>query len=270
MQLSRNQKREDGLFNALRQSFLKKDQERISGIKLSDLLSPRQAYYQKKHPRPPTDLEINYWIIGRGHEDIMHRETGLYKPESKQWEGIFYGIDFMIDEVPIEMKTRRGYLAKEGEEINKYESYLNQLLGYCACENMLKGELWIWSLLEKTDTFRSAPKLVCYDIDFIEEELNTERARLLEVKDLLTRALDGDKEALDAMPKCPDWKCFRKETNMITQPRCITCDKDFKTEFGIESHLNAKTGKGHTVKHATYDIKILPACKHYDICKGTV
>lgn len=267
MQIQRNEKREVEIFNRIRESFIKKDKERNNNIKLSDLLRPRQAFYQKMFPMPPTDLEINYWVIGRGHEDVMHRVAELNKPESKIWNGIYYGIDFQIDNIPIEMKTRRGYLAKDGEEIKKYESYIEQLIGYCACESILNGELWVWSLLEKTDSFRSAPKMVCYNVDFSQEEIDIEQKRLLYTKEQLIKALAGDVKALEDFPSCPEWQCFRKETNMLTPPKCKTCDREFKTEFGIDSHVNSKTGKGHEVTHATYDIKFIPTCKWYTLCR---
>jgi hypothetical protein len=268
MNLTRNENREKEIFDRIRKNFQAKDAERSAGIKLSDLLYPKKAYWQKKNPMPPTNDDINYWVIGRGHEDVMHRVSELNKPDSKIWEGIYYGMDFQEAGVPIEMKTRRGYLAKEGDEIKKYDTYLRQLIGYCAIEKIEHGELWVWSLLEKTDTFRSAPKMVCYDVNFEQVELERERLRLLGTRDILVKALNGDKECYDMLSDCPEWQCKRKETNMIKPPFCKTCNKEFKTEFGIESHINSRTGNGHEVVHATYDIKIIPTCKHYPLCKG--
>lgn len=268
MELSRNLNREAEVFQKIKDYFTIKDAGKSDNIKLSDLLYPKQAYFQKKFPLPITDDEVNYYVIGRGHEEVVHKYTGYFKPESKQWNGIWYGVDFMITDKPIEMKTRRGWLAKEGEERERYESYLKQLVGYCACEGINQGELWIWSLLEPTDEFRSAPKMVCYDVNFTQEEIEKEQLRLLQMKDCLLHALDWDTVSHTLLPDCPEWKCYRKKTTMLTVPKCISCDREFKTDYGIKSHINSSKGKGHKVIFATYNVEKIPSCKWLSMCKG--
>jgi hypothetical protein len=267
VQIIRNKLRESELFESIRKNFSEKDAERRGGIKLSDLLYPRRSYHSKMHPMPPSDEEIQYWVVGRGHEDAVHRIAGLEKEDSKVWNGIWYGIDFYVGH-PIEMKTRRGYLAKEGEEEDRYDSYLKQLIGYCACEDKMTGELWVWSLLEKKDAFRSAPEMACYDCTFTREEIEDEKQRLMDTKRLLMSALAGDEDAYNSFQDCPQWMCFSKDSTMITPPRCKTCSRDFQTDWGLNKHKESKGGKTHEVEFATYETKLLPRCKYFEWCKG--
>jgi hypothetical protein len=267
LEILRNETRESNLFDTMRKSFTKRNEERAGGVKLTDLLYPKKAYWQKVRPLPPTNEEIQYWVVGRGHEDAVHRIADIKKTDSKQWNGIWYGIDFFEDH-PVEMKTRRGNLAVEGEEKEKYDSYLRQLIGYCACEDKLSGELWVWSLLEKTDSFRSAPKMVCYDITFTKDEIEDEKQRLVDTKRKFLEALGGDMVVLSEFPDCPRWMCFDRKTNLTTQPVCLTCTKEFKTDWGLTKHLEGKGGKGHKFKRGTYEIIDTPKCQWYKDCRG--
>ena len=276
MEIKRSPEREQYLFDTIRKAFLEKDKDRHKSIHLSDLLYPRQAYWQRKVNLPITDSEVQYFVIGRGHEDVFHYVTGLKHVEVREWEGIVYSIDFFLDH-PNEMKTRRGYLAKEGEEKDRYESYLNQLRGYCACEHILEGGLWVWSLLEKIDVHKSAPQLACYEVVFTEEELESERKSLVERRDALQKALDyvfdpfiEDVPASPwmALPVCPEWMCKETLTNMIEKPHCITCNRDFEGEWGLNKHLDSKTGKGHETKPGVYEKTVSPKCKYYQYCMG--
>ena len=266
MQVYRNREIEGKILTEISQHFFSKER---TGIHLSDLLYPKQAYWQKVKPKPPTFKDVQYWVAGRGHEDAVHRIQELKHVPDRVWNGIYYGIDF-FREHPIEMKTRRSYLAKEGEEATRYESYIAQLLGYCACENIPKGELWVWSLLEKKDAFRSAPEFAVYEIEFTQEELEDEKQRLIDTKRTLLAAIGGDDDAYRSFKKCPDWKCFWKDTQMIEPPHCYTCDKDFKTDWGIEQHLKGSKGKGHKTSGAKYKVDIYPECKWFVECKEKV
>jgi hypothetical protein len=259
MNIIRNSDRERFLFDTMRPSFGERE-----GIHLSDLLTPKQAYWKKVMPLPVTDKEIQYFVIGRGHEDATHRITGYEHLPSRQWQGIWYSMDF-FDGHPIEHKTRRGYLAKEGEEAKRYDSYLNQVKGYCACEDATTAELWIWSLLEKVDEYRSEPVLACYDVHFTQQELQEERERLLQTRNDLAYAISTHNPL--PLPDCPEWMCAEKRTNMIKKPFCVTCLKEFETQWGIEKHTSSNTGRGHEVMNAEYEITYTARCKWFQFCK---
>jgi hypothetical protein len=279
MQITRNPEREQYLFGQIRKSFAILDIERNKHIHLTDLMTPRQAYWKRVMPLPLEEREIQYFIIGRGHEDVFHRVTGLSKLEGKVWEGICYSMDFFapplepnifpVGSRPTEMKTRRGYLAKEGEELERYSNYLIQLKGYSAVEWILVGELWIFSLVEKTDAYRTEPQLACYEVQFSEEELHIERDRLRTTHKALLYALTGVAETpWMPLPSCEEWMCRRTITNMIEKPRCIDCDREFETDYGAGLHQKGKKTLGHKIKPAVYEKTYEPRCKWYRWCMG--
>ncbi len=265
MQITRNEALEQQIFDDARKSFALADEKRNATLHLSDMLSPKRAYWQRTMPLPLSEDEIQYFTIGRGHEDSLHRITGYKHVPSKEWNGMTYSVDFWLD-VPAEMKTRRGYLPKEGEEEEKFESYLKQLKGYCAIEEKPTGKLIVWSLLEKSDDFRSKPKMQCYEVVFTEEELQAERERLLATRDALVQAIASKDPS--TLPDCPEWQCVEKRTTLIVKPYCLTCKREFATDWGMDRHLESKTGKGHEYKRGQYNIEILPRCKWYQFCKG--
>jgi len=234
-------------------------------IHLSDLLSPRKAYFQRITPKYATDEEIMYWTTGRGHEDALLYASGYEHGEVRDWNGIFYTPD-LFQSLPVEIKTRRRYLAKEGEEINTYGHYLKQLKGYCAITKKQKGWLWVWCLVSKDDASgKTKPELVCYSVDFTAEELEGERERLTKTKEALEEALRNNDHK--PLPLCPNWMCGKELKIMETKPYCETCKKEFETEWGSEKHLNSKTGNGHTMKPATFRTEYDIACKYFSECE---
>lgn len=194
----------------------------------------------------------------------MHRITGLVHVGEREWNDIRYGIDF-YDGHPVEMKTRRRYLAEEGKEAEVYDGYLAQLKGYCAVENSVVGELWVWSLVEKSGEYGTKPEYVAYHVEFTPEELEDERQRLLSGRDRLISAIDRSTH-LD-LPLCPAWMCVKKLTEMVNKPYCHTCNRAFETDWGIDKHINSNTGRGHRVDKAVYNAKLIPQCRWYDECR---
>lgn len=283
MIITRNPEREQYLFDQIRKSFAVLDLERNKHIHLTDLLTPRQAFWKRRMPLPLEEREIQYFIIGRGHEDVFHRVTGLSKADDRIWEGIHYGMDFFapplepyvfpVGSRPVEMKTRRGYLAKEGEEAERYSNYIAQLKGYAAAEWILVGELWIWSLVEKTDAYRTEPQLACYEVQFTEHELYEERARMIQTRNALIYALAppvSNDPPWAKLPLCEDWMCRRTITNMVEKPKCLTCNppREFETDYGASLHQKGKKTLGHEIKKAVYSKTYEPKCKWYRWCIG--
>ena len=120
MQIKRNPSIEEWLFNEIRTNWGK---EARQGIHLSDLLAPRKAYWQRVKPMYPSDLEIQYWLTGMGHENALSHASGYEHASEREWNGIFYTPDFFHN-FPAELKTRRRNLAEEGKEEEVYEHYL--------------------------------------------------------------------------------------------------------------------------------------------------
>lgn len=233
-----------------------------SGIHLSDLLVPRQAYWQKIKPKPPTENEIAYWTSGNAIEDKILRAIGYQKGIQKEWEGISYTPDLFFN-FPAEIKSRRSYLAKDGEEEKTYEHYLKQLKGYCALEGTTQGWLIVLSLNEKQDQWRSRPEWAYYRVEFTETEISNMRTYLRNMKDLLQYSIIY--KLPQGLPTCPQWMCSREYKKMIKKPFCKTCKKEFQTEFGINKHINGKAGNKHEIEPAVYEIEY-ENCKWYPEC----
>lgn len=239
--------------------------EAREGIHLTDLLTPRRKYWQVVKPLKASIKEISYWTSGSAIEAKILAAMGYAKGGTKEWKGIKYSVDTFLGNIPAEIKTRRRALAEEGKEEEIYEHYLKQLLGYCAIENSTKAWLIVLSMLEYKDATHTEPEWAFYDVSFDENELEDERKRLIETKLLLEDALKNKNP--DLLPYCPKWMCARTLKIMTKKPYCITCNKEFETEWGANKHISSKTGAGHEIMPAEYEIKAEKICKYYDDCK---
>ena len=230
MNITRNRDKEQQLMSELIGNLTRPR----DGVHLTDLLSPRQAY-----------------------------ASGYEKVRQKEWNGIYYNIDFWYGN-PCELKTRRWGLAKEESEADEYDHYLAQLKGYCALENMTYGNLQVWCLVDKRNSHQK-PEFGLYDVEFSKEELENERKRLIHMRNALTFALDF--EAPSELPLCQEWMCGKKHNVMVTKPYCNTCSREFQTDYGLDKHINSRTGNGHDVTFATYKEVFEPRCKWIVECR---
>ena len=256
-----------------------------TGLHLSDLLNPKQSYWQKKKPLPPLKKEIIYWLSGKAHEGIFINVSNFERGHTEQWEGIYYSPDAylfidrgfislttssIVDDL-VEMKTmRRGFVVKEGEEAEKYKGYLKQLRYYCAIQNKIDAGLFTWYLTMMDENRRNTdPDYFYYTVTFTEPELRESRQEILDMKELYIKAVETDNP--EGLPDCEPYFCYKEKRNMIEKPRCLTCNKgegkDFETDWGIDKHINSKTGKGHEIKKAKYETVKEPRCKYGEYCK---
>lgn len=196
MRITRNPDREKVILDALRESF---DEPR-TGVHLSDLMNPRQAAFKRVMPLPPTESEILFFLAGRGHEEVFARlagvEVGASKVkyvkipgfvagEEREKHGILYRPDFRWDTKPFEFKTRRRNLAKPGEEPTVYDTYLDQLKGYCALDEQPWAGLGVLSLLEGQtgDPLNPThPELAVYDVQFSPGDMRNMTDYLIEMR----------------------------------------------------------------------------------------
>jgi hypothetical protein len=258
MKIIRDRDLEGRLYTTIQDNW--NNNERM-GIHLSDLLVPRRAYYQKLFPKPATPDEILYWLSGSAIETGLGRALGVSHGATAEYEGVFYSPDFFLEHLT-ELKSRRRYLAEEGKEEAEYEHYLNQLKGYLAFTKKNVGNLVIISLAEKVDNWKTKPVLAGYRVEYTDEELDGIRYELLAVKEKLQIALEN-KDPKD-LPLCPRWMCYKKIKNQVETPKCITCDREFKTDWGLGKHGEANTT--HKLQPTKYDEVITPTCKWFAEC----
>lgn len=233
-------------------------------IHLSDLLAPRKAYWQRVKPMNPTKEEIMYWTSGNAIENRFLRAIGYQKAEVQEWNSILYTPDIFFN-FPAEAKSRRRAMAKEGEEERVYDYYIKQLLGYCAVVDKQQGWLLVFSMVERQEDGSTKPEWAFYRIEFTKEELKKQREDLLVIKEDLEIALHGNLD-YTVLPLCPSWMCGKQTQIMIKNPYCETCSKTFKTEWGINKHIESKTGIGHKIVQPEYKIEYIPRCKWYEDC----
>lgn len=275
MHIVRSTELEKEIFDQLRGGMTK---ETRTGVHLSDLLVPRQRYWAAIDPRPPDNDQIMYWLTGKGHENVFVRVGKFKRGEVGEWNGIKYTPD-IFDGFPVEIKTRRRGLADPGQEADRYDHYLRQLLGYAAVTGNKKAWLFVWCLVSSVGYNKTKPELACYVVEYTDEELNNERLRLTLVYGKLLSALDTIVElphgetryvptAHKDLPLCPEWMCGTTRKKIISPPVCTTCGKSFATLSGAEKHSQTKSGSGHVVKDAEIEHVVEQKCAWLGLCRG--
>jgi len=273
MEIKRNEAIEEYILKTIQTEFSKRERE---GIHLSDLLSPKQAYWRKIKPLPPIKKEVIYWLSGQAHEAVFLYISNWKHGQAEEWEQIWFTPDSYIStpnvkDLLTEMKTtRRGFLVKEGQEAEKYSHYLKQLRAYCAMKNRNRGMLFVWYLILMDKNRRNTePDYFCYEVTFTDKELKETKAELLKLRDDLLLALSNHN--IEHLPECEPWMCYKERKSMVVKPFCYTCNegegREFETDWGLHKHINSKIGKGHKVKFAEYEVVYEPRCKYSKWCK---
>lgn len=264
MRITRDRNLEEEIIKLIQKNW---DNSQRKGIHLSDLLAPRKAYFQKISPKPPTIEEILYFLSGNAIEKeflaVLKKKHGSVKENS----GITYTVDARFPAIT-EIKSRRRGLPKEGDEERDFDHYINQLNGYLALDGKKVGNLIVIAMAEKVDASnKTKPVLGAYKIKNTKDEMETVLDDIVQIKEILQDALDGDKNSIDSIPECPSWMCGKEIKTMIKQPFCITCNKEFATDYGIEKHKSGKNSLNHEVIGATYEYTFEPLCKYYVECR---
>lgn len=177
---------------------------------VSDLLTPRQAYFKRVDPLPLTRAQLGYFLAGQAHhliaEIILKRTDG--KGEEKITLEIsdhqIIGTQDVFRDLPIEFKTSRKWTI----DPEPAQHYTDQLLMYCAMNGVLEGKIVVFYLApgRKADGSTSTvPELACWHVQFEQEEVD--RAKLYlgcAAVDLTSALLSSDHSLL---PLCEEWMC---------------------------------------------------------------
>jgi hypothetical protein len=260
MELTRDKVLEDTILKMVTDNWVNKIRKNIA---LTDVLSPRKAFFQRKFPRPPTELEVMYFLSGKAIETGLSDLIGFPHPEARERDGIWYNPDFRIPD-PTELKSRRANLPKEGFELEKLNNYVEQLFGYCTLDDVDEGNLIVFSLSEKVDdSHKTKPVIAGYKFKCSEEERKINLEFLKERKVLLEQALE--KDDFSALPYCEEWKCFSTIVNIIEKPKC-DCGKEFSNDYFLNRHLHSKVGEGHTGTFSKKEYVKEIRCNEYQHC----
>lgn len=233
-------------------------------IHLSDLISPRKAFFNKTLKVDATKDDVFTFLVGTGIERELGKLLGEKHAKTQNVAGIFYSPDFELPNIT-ELKSRRRGLAKEGEESEVYDHYLRQLKGYLALSDQREGNLIVFSVAEKVDdSYKTKPELAAYRVRIDSEESKTVLAELLQTKELLEEALRTNE--FRGLPLCEDWLCGRTIKTMVTPPHCNTCDRDFANDYFLKKHKGGKKTLDHEIEYGTYEFTWEPMCKYFDVC----
>jgi len=261
MELKRNLELEKKMQDMVVKNWVNKVRVNIA---LTDLLTPRKAYFQRKFPEPPTLTDVLYFLSGKAIEKGLGDLIGFDHPEAREVDGIWYNPDFRIPE-PTELKSRRANLPKEGYELEKLQNYVDQLFGYCSLDNVDEGNLIVFALSEKVDdSHKTQPMLVAYKFECTEEERQRYLQLLSGRKALLEEALKTDD--ISKLPMCEEWKCARTITTVIEKAHC-DCGKEFANDYLLSKHINSIKGKGHVCTFSKKEYVKEPRCTYYDKCQ---
>lgn len=290
MLITRRTDLEDALFAEIIASFERpllpcivpgEQQTRGNEVHLSDTLQPRQAVWKRLIPQPVTRREANLFMTGRGFEFDLSRRTTLQPGASRMIEGMSCRPDFMHWpnhwDGPIEVKWRRANLAAQGEEESDYSSYLDQLAGYCALltydqvthKTHDRGLLIVATPRQgqkyNDDLAPTEPAIHVYEVVFTEAELAKTIQVLRQRREQIASALERrDASQVDL---CAEWLCGKRRKEVTKKPHCVTCNREFETEYGIDKHVNSKTGRGHEVTHEEVKWHYEPMCRWYSFCQ---
>jgi hypothetical protein len=288
VKIERNPARERTVLNALRESF---SREERTGIHMSDVIKPRQAYFKRILPQPLTESSILYFLAGRGHEEVFARLAGvqlhasdvvtvkipgLVGGEQRFWTvpglsvPVSYRPDFRWDEEPFEFKTRRSNLAQPGQEADTYDSYLEQHLAYCMADEKDHGILGCFSLLEgnRSDPLNPThPELAIYDVWYSPGDLSFAKERLEKNALAFEAALkDGTVKGGANLPLCAPWMCGKNRKTVVLAAWCQECKKEL-AEPWASKHTDTKTGAGHHVSPEAVRWDYVPRCEWYEFSR---
>lgn len=269
MIIKRSTELEEKIINIVKENWITKIR---TDVALTDLIYPRKAYFSRVDPKEPTLTEILDFLRGKSIETGLGDLLKMDHPQSRKAHGIFYNPDFRFPtlegkEEITELKSRRGYLAKDGEEEERYGYYIKQHKGYCALEGENRGNLIIFALNEKEDDgWKTGPKLVAYTMEYSDEDLRQHLEWLIGRRDLFLSTLaDND---FTRLPECAEWNCGVTHKTIVDKPKCLTCKKDWVSEKFFYMH-KAKN-KSHEMIPGKYEYTFEPRCSWIDKCQPEI
>jgi len=206
-----------------------------AGIHLSDLIDSRLAYFKWLTKQPIPDRLINMFVVGQALHAVMLCIKGGTDDYTRPTDGgtklfneIQYSPDFleMKDGSPNEIKTTRSfYLPKTAylPDDKTYHMYLEQLVGYMACEDKPVGRLTLLYLNHKEDN-KTTPSIFVFKVTCTPAQLEAMRRVITRAKDQLALAKDTKNHLI--LPLCRPWKC--RDCEFFAE----LCKPEGRHEFG--------------------------------------
>jgi antitoxin (DNA-binding transcriptional repressor) of toxin-antitoxin stability system len=170
-------------------------QGRRRRISVTDLVNPRQAYFQRAHPEIQPDPERKQAMLaGTGFHEVFGRavSTEEFVEQFVEFQGIVGKID-IYEEVPVELKTTAslpsGLAAARA-------SYLDQLGMYCTMTGRDEGRLFVY----KRALYGRPGEMRAFDVRF--RDLRGVEHEMVRRRDLFRHALEHQDPS--GLPRC-EW-----------------------------------------------------------------
>ena len=207
LEITRDEIREVSVYESMRQRLAKDDATRQAGIHASDLLDLRQAYFRWLDPKPLSERQVYFFIIGKTLHNIVLDETpGASDAGTLEELGILFSPDKREEGFPIELKSSRAqYEPKPGKMLTEFHQYFEQLTTYMVLMNCLRGELWVLFLNLKDASNRTFPELRCYQVVMTEEQFHVVEKEVVAARDALIQAKEQRNHT--SLVLCRAWKC---------------------------------------------------------------
>jgi len=210
LDVCRNEYSEASLLVAIRKQLQEDDAKRDNGIHASDLLDLRLAYWRNTNPKEVDERTAFFFVIGKVlHTLVLSLADPMITASdagTKNELGISYSPDLVSRAGrPTELKSNRA--TDEPDDLQEeYSHYLEQLIIYMICENMLTGELWILYLnLREASSRRTFPALRCYTVSLTQEQFEGLEEQIVWSRDKLRQALQEHTPQI--LEPCRAWKC---------------------------------------------------------------
>lgn len=178
------------------EALAKKYNEDRDGIHVSDLLCPRQSVFKATSPKPLTNMELGFFLLGRSmHEaaqELMRNsdEPGRFRVEKEVWfdQDLEAHIDLFdsATRTPLELKT-----ARVADMVQPKPHYLKQLHRYMAMTNSLNGNVIVFMINHFQSKINKDTPLKEWPITFTPEQLLEAKVQLLRDKTMFKIALDA-------------------------------------------------------------------------------
>ena len=170
-------------------------QGRRRRISVTDLVNPRQAFFQRARPDIQPDPERKQAMLaGTGFHEVFGRtvSTEEFVEQFVEFQGIVGKID-IYDEIPVELKTTASLPA--GPTAAR-RSYIDQLGMYCTMTGHDAGRLFVY----KRAMYGRPGALRGFDVRF--RDLRSVAQEMLRRRDLFREALAKSDPSL--LPRC-EW-----------------------------------------------------------------
>jgi hypothetical protein len=170
-------------------ALTEKYNEERTGEHVSDFLCPRQSYFKSILPRPTTNIELGFFLLGRSMHDgaqQLCKRNPDYEIESFE---VFNEVEAHIDlyrksdNRPIEMKT-----ARMSDMAQPKPHYLQQLHSYMAMKNALDGTIIVFLVLHYKDKINKNTPLKSWNISLTPEQLEENKAWVKKEGEMLREA----------------------------------------------------------------------------------